>query len=308
MFHKLAGNLPPRVEKFVMDLQELEYEVVYQSGKVCIADYMSRHHTNRKGSSNVLSIELHVKSVLEVECCHVLTESSAVTMEEIKLEAERCEVYKKLREVVQSGIKDGGNSEQLKPYMVPEIKHELCVTDGIVCRGPRVVVPLALQKRVVELSHRGHQGMSKAESLLQTFCWFPGIDKAVENKVRECLPRQVVQPASTEQPIKPSELPSGPWQYVGMDFQDPYPNGDHIFILIDRYSCWQEMVVFRNAPNANTTIATMKSIFTDKCVPYVCQSDNGSPFQSEQLKEFAKGSGYYHHRVTLQGKWDCGDI
>ena len=148
-----------------MDLQELEYEVVYRSGKVCIADYMSRHHTNRKGSSNMLSIELHVKSVLEVECCHVLTESSAVTMEDIKLEAERCEVYKKLREVVQSGIKDGGNSEQLKPYMVPEIKHELCVTDGIVCRGPRVVVPLALQKRVVELSHRGHQGMSKAESL-----------------------------------------------------------------------------------------------------------------------------------------------
>ena len=73
---------------------------------------------------------------------------------------------KKLREVVQSGIKDGGNSEQLKRYMVPEIKHELCVIDGIVCRGSRVVVPLALQKHVVELSYRGHQGMSKANILL----------------------------------------------------------------------------------------------------------------------------------------------
>ena len=163
MFHKLAGKLPPRVEKFVMDLQELEYEVVYWPGKVCIADYMSRHHSNRKGSSNVFSIELHVKSALEVECCHVLTESSAVKMEDIKLEAERCEVYKKLREVVQSGIKDGGNSEKLKPYMVPEIKHELCVIDGIVCRGSRVKALLAPQVRVVELSHRGHQRMSKAK-------------------------------------------------------------------------------------------------------------------------------------------------
>ena len=119
---------------------------------------MSRHHSNRKGSSNVLSIELHVKSILEVECCHVLTEPSAVTIEDIKLEAERCEVYKRPCEVVQSGIKDGEilNSEQLKPYMVPEIKHELCVIDGIVCRGSRIVVPLALQKRVVELIHRGH--------------------------------------------------------------------------------------------------------------------------------------------------------
>ena len=185
---------------------------------------MSRHHSNKKGSSNVLSIELHVKSALEVKCCHVLTESSAVTMEHIKLEAQKCEVCKKLREVVQSGIKDGRNSEQLKPYMVPEIKHELCVIDGIVCRGSCVVVPLVLQKRVVELSHRGHQEMSKAKSLLRTSCWFSGMDKAVENKVRECLPCQAVQPASNEQPIKPSELPSGPWQYVEMDFQGPYPN------------------------------------------------------------------------------------
>ena len=45
-------------------------------------------------------------------------------------------------------------------------------------------------------------------------------------------------------------------------------------------------------------MAAMRSIFTDKGVPYVCQSDNGSPFHSEELKEFAKESGYYHHRVT----------
>ena len=87
-------------------------------------------------------------------------------MEDIKLEAERCEVYKRLCEVLQSSIKDGGNSEQLKPYMVHEIKHELYVMDGIVCRGLRVVVPFALQKCVLELSHRGHQGMSKAKSFL----------------------------------------------------------------------------------------------------------------------------------------------
>ena len=66
------------------------------------------------------------------------------------------------------------------------------------------------------------------------------------------------------------------------------------------------MVFFRNAPNANTIIAAMKSIFTDKGVPYVCQSDNGSLFQSEELKEFAKESDYYHHhRVTPE--WPRAD-
>ena len=41
MLHKLCGELPPRVENFVMDVQEFEYEVVYRPGKTCIADYMS---------------------------------------------------------------------------------------------------------------------------------------------------------------------------------------------------------------------------------------------------------------------------
>jgi hypothetical protein len=35
------------------------------------------------------------------------------------------------------------------------------------------------------------------------------------------------------------------------------------------------MAWFRNAPNANTTIAAMEKIFTNKGVPVVCQSDNG---------------------------------
>ncbi len=41
MFHKLCGELPPMVEKFVMDVQEFSYEVVYCPRKTCIADYMS---------------------------------------------------------------------------------------------------------------------------------------------------------------------------------------------------------------------------------------------------------------------------
>ena len=51
MFNKVSGDLPPRVEKFAMDIQELEYELVYRPGKTCIADYLSRHHSSRKGSS-----------------------------------------------------------------------------------------------------------------------------------------------------------------------------------------------------------------------------------------------------------------
>ena len=139
-----------------MDVQEFEYEVVYRHGKTCIADYMSQHHVDREGSSRVLEIEAVAESVLKSWHCHALNEQRAVTVEDIRAEGTKCKSYQKLVKAVQSGISD--EDEELKPFMVPEIKHDLSVVNGVVCRGSRVVVPIALQKRVVELSHRAHQG------------------------------------------------------------------------------------------------------------------------------------------------------
>ncbi|CAB4015456.1 Hypothetical predicted protein [Paramuricea clavata] len=140
----LCGELPPRVENFVMDVQEFEYEIVYRPGKTCIADYMSRHHVDRAGSSRVFEIKAAAESVVESGCCHALNEQGTVTVEDIRAEGERCEVYQRLVKAIKSGISD--NDEDLKPYMVPEIKHDLSVVNGVVCRGSRVVVPIALQK------------------------------------------------------------------------------------------------------------------------------------------------------------------
>ena len=42
MFNKTHGELPPRIERCVMDIQEFDYEVTHRPGKECIADFMSR--------------------------------------------------------------------------------------------------------------------------------------------------------------------------------------------------------------------------------------------------------------------------
>ena len=65
--------------------------------------------------------------------------------------------------------------------MVPEIKHDLNVTDRLVCRFKHIVV----RKQVVKLSHEGCQGMSKVKSFIQAFCWLPGINKMVDRQTRE---------------------------------------------------------------------------------------------------------------------------
>ena len=83
-----------------------------------------------------------------------------------------------------------------------------------------------------------------------------------------------------------------------MDFQGPYPNGEYIFVMIDQYSRWPEIKVLRKAPNSKMTAKAMKEIFARQGVPESCQSDNGQPFRSYEMKNFASQQGYRHKFVT----------
>ena len=62
-----------------------------------------------------------------------------------------------------------------------KVWNELTSVDGnIVLRGNRIVIPDALQKRVIEQAHEGHQGLVKTRSLLRSKVWFPKMDTAVD--------------------------------------------------------------------------------------------------------------------------------
>ncbi len=182
--------------------------------------------------------------------------------------------------------------------MTAEVKYDLHVIDGVIYHGKRLIVPESLQRRVIKLGHEGHQGISKTKSFIRQFCWFPGLDAKVERQIKECLTCRATQPCRSHEPIKASELPKGPWQFVEMDFQGPYPNGEYIFVMIDRYSHWPEIAFFRQPPTAKTTINVMKSIFANKGILEVCQSDNGQPFQSAEIKSFAAKQGFVLKHIT----------
>ena len=100
------------------------------------------------------------------------------------------------------------------------------------------------------------------------------------------------------EPIKASELPKGPWKFVEIDCQGPYPNGEYIFVMIERYSHWLEIVFFRQPQIAKTTINVMQRIFANKGIPVVRKSDNGQPFQSAKVKPFASKQGFALKHIT----------
>ena len=71
MFNKATAKLPPRIEKWVMDMQDVDFELVYQPGKddADPMDYFSRHPLPITGTD---STEKVVKSIFTAEHAVVL--------------------------------------------------------------------------------------------------------------------------------------------------------------------------------------------------------------------------------------------
>ena len=129
-------------------------------------------------------------------------------------------------------------------------------------RNTRILTPKALQKRVVELAHEGHQGVVKTKSLLREKVWFPGIDKYVESVVKSCIPCQATVETKRLEPLQMSPLPSGPWKELSMDFCGPFPSGDYLMVVIDEYSRYPVVEIIKSL-SAKSVMTKLDKIFSE---------------------------------------------
>ena len=75
--------------------------------------------------------------------------------------------------------------------------------------------------------------MSKTKALILTKVWFPGIDAAVEDSVKRCIPCQANSTRRETQPLAMSTLPRGTWLELSIDFWGPLPTGEYLLVIID---------------------------------------------------------------------------
>ena len=68
-----------------------------------------------------------------------------------------------VRQCIRTGDWSGKNCTR---YL--SVKDELAVLGKLVLRGTRLVMPLSLRKKAIELAHEGHQGMTGTKARLRT--------------------------------------------------------------------------------------------------------------------------------------------
>ena len=109
------------------------------------------------------------------------------------------------------------------------------------------------------------------------------IDDEVKRKIEQCAPCQANSSGSRPDPLQMSPLPPEAWHTLHMDFCGPFLMGKYLFVVIDAYSRFPEVEIVHST-SASAIIPKMDRIFSTHGLPLVIKSDNGPPFNSEDIR------------------------
>jgi hypothetical protein len=209
-----------------------------------------------------------------------------VTFKQIAAGTRADRVLGQVLQFVRVGWPSGLESKELKPYF--DRRWEISVEQDCLLWGTRVIVPAKYQQELLTQLHEGHPGIVRMKSLARLHCWWAGIDSEVETTVRKC---NVCQKNSALPPMVQNSWawPNLPWERIHIDFAQW--SGEHYLIVVDAHSKWPEVVPMTKGTTAVQTIQAFRELFARWGLPSEVCSDNGQPFQSDEVRKFMRTNG-----------------
>jgi hypothetical protein len=126
----------------------------------------------------------------------------------------------------------------LKPFA--DNQQQISIENGIILWGYKIIIPVTLRKRILNVLHTAHAGVVKTKSVARSHIWWPSLD--IESFVKACKPCARAKSCSNKAELIPWTLPEKAWSCVHVDFEGPIIRV-YIFILVDAYSKWVEVFI-----------------------------------------------------------------
>ncbi len=303
LFGKDMAKLPLRVERWKLRLQPYMPDIKYQKGVNNPADYLSRHPSSRNKESvsrqeSLAEDYVRYVSTNAVPKAMTINEVIEATNNDATLCCVRSLVVSNKWFMVEKHYIQSPNIDYETIMRYSRQKYELSVTpDGLVLRGNQICLPQSLQQQAVQLAHVGHLGVIKTKALIREKVWFPGIDRMVEQHINACVPCKSTHDPKQREPLKMSPLPDRPWAKLCGDFYGPLPSGHYLMAILDEYSRFPEVEVISSL-SARVVIPRLEKVFASRGIPEELKTDNGSPFQSSEFRDFAEDLGFTHKKVA----------
>jgi hypothetical protein len=240
---------PPRIERMALRLQDLKFKIAYQPGVNNPADVLSRQplpmpqaNAGEVADTAYIATAIHSATPLSLSLDRIREATTADTT---------------ARAAGQTGRWSADTPDMRSLHAV---QHELSCHDGVLLKSEQIFMPVSLRYRCLQLAHQGHQGIKKTLARLQQKVWWPGMRAGVENFVASCL---ICQACTNEAevkatPLKPTELPAGPWLDLGLDFLGPI-RGHMLLVCTDYHSRFPLVHAFQGTTSASAVTQVLRS-------------------------------------------------
>ena len=165
------------------------------------------------------------------------------------------------------------------------VRTELAECEGVLLRGDRIVMPISLRSRALDLAHEGHQGLVKTKQRIRSKVWWPRIDSDCEKVSKSCVDCLKVSSPDPPAPLSMTKFPEKPWDYLSMDILEPLPTGQHILVVADYHSRFFE-AAFMKQITADKIVDFLDVTFARYGIPSALRTDNGPQFVSTVFQDF----------------------
>ena len=284
MIHlKSLASAPPRLQRMLLQLQRYDVTIRYKPGKeMLLADAMSRCPSH---SSEEIKLDMRVDYVAFSKAW--IAKLRDATWEDPILST----VY----QLTQQGWP---HQRRCTPRMARaywDFRDELSIDDGLLLKGPRIIIPSCLREEYLERLHCGHLSATKIQQNARQHLYGPGLDADITDYTRrcqECIKRS--QPP--KEPLQAHDVPQQPWECIALDY---FNSGGKLYILIcDYFSKFPFLFQVRSTSWANLK-EHITELFAIEGTPDEIMSDNGPPFNSKEFSEFLSGLGIKHTTSSL---------
>ena len=170
-----------------------------------------------------------------------------------------------------------------------DFRDELSTDDGMLLKGPRLIIPGELQEEYLSRLHEGHLSANKVQENAKQHMYWTGIDADIEDytkRCQECIKRSQVP----KEPLQPHDIPEGPWRKLGIDYFTF--DGNSYVLICDYFSKFP--FLYRAKTSFWSLRDRLIDLFSIEGYPDEIVSDNGPPFQSKEFAKFLSGLGIKH--------------
>jgi hypothetical protein len=260
---KPLDRAPKRLQGMLLRALAYDIEVKYLEGsKMFLADTLSREYL--PASSNDQS---EFETINAVKFLPMREER----IEQIRLATENDPTLESLKATIQHGWPDKKDTPPLvMPYYT--IKDELAVTDGLVFRGERLVVPENMRSEIKKDIHMGHTGIEGCLRRARELVYWPGMNSEIKSWIQMCDTCQEYGKSHPKESLLSHEIPERPWQKVGIDLFS-YKEKDYLVATDYRSNFWE--IDYMTSTAAKAVIKKLKAHFARWGIPDTVVTDCG---------------------------------